>query len=161
MTFWTVEIIEVDGEAQKNNVHLFTAIVELPCALRMEEDTLTEAAQLHVELSAEETRQGRGWQGASGWSALAWLPLSQTYGGFVMRFVGPHRTSTSQLFQTTRLFYYYFIFYHDAVIVKLVGLFSIQFSLWKLYLPQSIYINDRFTDIHFFMSLIQRGKYVI
>lgn len=54
-----------------------------------------------------------------------------------------------------------FIFYHDAVIVKLVGLFSIQFSLWKLYLPQSIYINDRFTDIHFFMSLIQRGNDVI
>lgn len=60
MTFWAVEIIEVEGEAQKNNVHLFTAIVELPCALRMEEDTLTEAGQLHGELSAEETGRDEG-----------------------------------------------------------------------------------------------------
>lgn len=41
-------------------MHLFPAMVELPCALRMEEDTLTEAVQLHAELSAEETGSDEG-----------------------------------------------------------------------------------------------------
>lgn len=39
---------------------LFTATVELPCALRTEEDTLTEAAPLHGELSAQETGGDEG-----------------------------------------------------------------------------------------------------
>lgn len=52
-----MEIVEVEGEAQKNNVYLFSAVVELPCVLMMEKGSGTEAVQLHRELSAEETRR--------------------------------------------------------------------------------------------------------